>query len=256
MSLTNSLDYYNTATNTTENARKNTRDIYNARTQVNSKHDFELPPESTPVIYLKCLEIACIADLAFKVITISMNWHPFMQLVTRVKSPKCHKIFQADEIGMFLLKVLSLVVMTLGVKACLQERYKEFKLFKCLFYSYCGAMTLMTFALAFEAVFFSCSMLKLKAKALLGAEIVAIGGFLIMVYCFAWRYFIVRSEKYLVENDPQMLAMAHRSELPKSYNTFERVRDPVLLGVERDQQAPTEIAGLIESDVKDRRRID
>jgi hypothetical protein len=64
-----------------------------------------------------CFMTLLIFDSLVKLVTLVLNTHPFIHLVTKFKSPKCHELFEIDEYAMIFLKIVSILIMcVLGIR--------------------------------------------------------------------------------------------------------------------------------------------
>ena len=64
-----------------------------------------------------CFILLLVLDSVFKTVTLIYNKHPFIAIITKYKSAKCHKLFIIDNFLMILLKVVSILIMViLGIR--------------------------------------------------------------------------------------------------------------------------------------------
>ena len=188
--------------------------------------EYQLPPEPTPVLYLKCIEYACMIDLILKNITICLNTHPFIGIVSRLKSKRCHHLFEFDYYVMICLKVFSICVMAYGINCCLRENLTDFKKFRFWFFVYCLLEVLALLGITVEALVSSCSMLSTKRKAMIGVVIFFTGGLFMVVYFFAWKHFLDRGLRYLNEQK------LNNGNPRREYDSFNEDEAPIV-GVAR-----------------------
>jgi hypothetical protein len=99
-----------------------------------------------------CFIILLILDSIIKLITLIINKHPFIDLVTKYKSASCHKLMVFDKFFMIFLKILSIFIMSiLGIRATVRGSngggLGEWKTFKNWFNVYMILWTLCNYFL-------------------------------------------------------------------------------------------------------------
>jgi hypothetical protein len=64
-----------------------------------------------------CFILLLLVDSIFKLVTLIYNKHPFIALITKYKSPECHRLMVIDNFIMIALKVSSIFIMLiLGIR--------------------------------------------------------------------------------------------------------------------------------------------
>lgn len=165
-----------------------------------------------------CFLTLLIFDSVIKLVTLMMNTHPFIHLIAKFKSPKCHELMEVDEYFMIFLKVASIFIMcVLGIRGTIRGSngggLGEWRRFRIWFNIYVGVWTLGKTKLIFhfliflalvsicvEALVSSCSKMPTKERLIVASTMLFVGLFFLFVYFVVWQYFIVNTEKYLREN--------------------------------------------------------
>lgn len=117
-------------------------------------HQIHHPEEPPSILYLKCVEYACIADLIFKNLSICFNSHPFITTATKFNSKKCTHLKYFDFYILIAIKIYSILVLAYGIRACIKEDLAEFKSFRLFFYLYVGIEFLALVGISLETMFF------------------------------------------------------------------------------------------------------
>lgn len=173
-------------------------------------------------MYLKCIEYSCLLDIVFKLLSIVLNKHFLLQAIIYEKNSKCGRLFNIDNYIYIGLKLFSIMVMLMGLVACIKEDLYEFNRFRGMMFNFYLFLELLAvLGISFEITFFKCSKLDFKHRILNSVYMLVVGITILSIYFSLWYYFSNNALHYLqTKNNKGYNDEISHGENQKNYDTF------------------------------------
>ena len=151
-----------------------------------------IPDPQVSITDLKCIEYACLLDIVVKVYWQFTSNNPKYKIPTT-----CSSLFTMDKIVAETIKIISILTMGYGVVAACQKDYFRLKKFKFFFVVYMVVEYCSLLFIVVQACVSSCSQIRPAKRVLKATGLFVCGTFFMILYCFAWNYYLNKALEYL-----------------------------------------------------------
>ena len=147
--------------------------------------------------YFKCIEYTCLIDMFFKIMAIVYNTDPLTKIFKKLRHHRCRPLLTVDYYIAMIINMFSILVMSVGVYACMKEDLYTFNKFVKFFSIYVLVQLIALILGVFEVSLSSCAVLNLADRLTVGFLSLLAGLIYLALYYVVWICFIDRAHHFL-----------------------------------------------------------
>lgn len=172
-----------------------------------------------PNPYIRFFEYFCVIDLTLKIITLFHPVHAYLRTNQDFRSQNCYQVYSLEKILVLGVKLYSIVVLGIGVKAAWFKSYSQIQLLQRHIRYYVlmeiGLLTLMLGQISYSG----CSDVSRQSMMLFVWSALISGTCLIALYYYGWM-FIIEKVLHLLRIDQLSANSLNDSNVPRSFREY------------------------------------